>query len=190
MRPAPFLLAISLAISLAAAGPAAAAGPPAVPARPVPVTVLADDCFFTSLEKAIGEAKREVLIGTYMFVTRGKPANHADRVAGDLAAAASRGVRVTVVLEQDARDAELTEGNRKTGRLLTQAGVKVLYDDPKVTAHAKLAVIDGRWAFIGSHNLTDAALSHNREVSVLVDSPELAAGLRSYLESVAGAALP
>ncbi len=60
--------------------------------------------------------------------------------------------------------------------------MKVFFDSSRVTSHAKLAVIDGRFVYLGSHNLTQGALAHNNELSVLVDSPEMAAEFRSYLE--------
>ena len=43
-------------------------------------------------------------------------------------------------------------------------------------------MIDGRYVYLGSHNLTQAALKHNNELSVLLDSPEVAAEVGAYLE--------
>jgi phosphatidylserine/phosphatidylglycerophosphate/cardiolipin synthase-like enzyme len=43
-------------------------------------------------------------------------------------------------------------------------------------------VIDKRYIFLGSHNLTQGALKYNNELSVLIDSPEMAAEVRAYLE--------
>ncbi|WP_243688574.1 phospholipase D-like domain-containing protein [Geotalea toluenoxydans] len=41
--------------------------------------------------------------------------------------------------------------------------------------------MDSRYVFIGSHNLTQSALQHNNELSVMIDSPEMAAEIKAYL---------
>jgi phosphatidylserine/phosphatidylglycerophosphate/cardiolipin synthase-like enzyme len=42
-------------------------------------------------------------------------------------------------------------------------------------------VIDDRFCFIGSHNLTHSALVHNHEFSLLLDNRRLADELDSYI---------
>lgn len=150
-----------------------------------PVTILPDGSFYDRLRKAIQEAESEVAVCTFLFVSRGKPSNRADRIVAALLEAAERGVDVRVVLEQDGRDKELTEMNRKTGRILSERGVLVYYDDPDVRNHAKLAVIDGRMSFVGSHNITDSALRYNRELSLLIESPDVAGDILSYIDGIA-----
>ena len=90
---------------------------------------------------------------------------------------------VTVILEKgkSARD-KLSAENRNTADLLTRNGVNVYFADPGVTTHNKIVVIDKRYIFLGSHNLTQGALKYNNELSVLIDSPEMAAEVRTYLE--------
>ena len=48
----------------------------------------------------------------------------------------------------------------------------------------KTAVIDSRYVYIGSHNLTQSALQRNNELSVLIDSPEIAAEVKAYLDRI------
>jgi phosphatidylserine/phosphatidylglycerophosphate/cardiolipin synthase-like enzyme len=152
---------------------------------PGEVLVLPDRLFYQRLQKAIGKADSEVTISTYLFITRGKSSNLADRLTRDLMKAADRGLRVRVILESDERDQGLTSGNQRTGRLLAEGGVEVVYDDPRTRSHAKVAVIDRRLTFIGSHNLTDSALKYNRELSLLIDSPEVAEEILAYLDDLA-----
>ncbi len=177
-------LLVPAACCLLAAAPAAPikrlAPPPSFQAR---VTLLADGEFFERLVETVAAARREVLVSTYIFITRGRDGNRADILARKLAEAAGRGVRVKVRLEEDKGDRELTEQNRKTARLLEQGGVTVIFDDPSVKSHGKVAVVDGRWVFIGSHNLSDSALSYNREMSVVIDSPEAATAVDAWMES-------
>jgi len=68
------------------------------------------------------------------------------------------------------------------GRWLEKHGVRVWYDSPGTTTHAKLLVADRRRVLVGSHNLTHAALRYNHEVSLLIDSPDLAGKLIRYFE--------
>ena len=65
--------------------------------------------------------------------------------------------------------------------VLTRGGVKVYFDSPSTVTHVKAVVIDGRYVYIGSHNLTQSALRHNNELSVLIDSPEMASEITSYM---------
>jgi phosphatidylserine/phosphatidylglycerophosphate/cardiolipin synthase-like enzyme len=88
-----------------------------------------------------------------------------------------------VILEKSGRDNDnLDTDNRHTASFLARGGVRVRFDSPLVTTHNKVVVIDNRHIFLGSHNLTQAALRHNRELSVRIDSPGMAAELLSYLE--------
>ena len=50
--------------------------------------------------------------------------------------------------------------------------------------HLKVTVIDGRYVYLGSHNLTEGALRYNNELSVLIDSPEIAAETLTYLNQL------
>jgi phosphatidylserine/phosphatidylglycerophosphate/cardiolipin synthase-like enzyme len=62
--------------------------------------------------------------------------------------------------------------------------VEVFFDSPKRTTHTKLAVIDGRYTFIGSHNMTQSALKHNNELSVLIDSQAVADKTLNYIKGL------
>lgn len=80
-----------------------------------------------------------------------------------------------LVLEQHKKpDSGVSRDNRNVSERLKKAGVQIHFDSPKRTTHAKLAVIDGRYMFIGSNNLTQSELKHNNELSVLIDSPAVA----------------
>jgi phosphatidylserine/phosphatidylglycerophosphate/cardiolipin synthase-like enzyme len=57
-------------------------------------------------------------------------------------------------------------------------------DSEKKTTHAKIVVIDRRFSFVGSHNLTHSALVINNEFSLLVDSRPLAEELLKYMRGI------
>lgn len=50
--------------------------------------------------------------------------------------------------------------------------------------HAKLLVVDGRRALVGSANLTHRALTANLEAGVLIEDPELAAELEAHVRTL------
>lgn len=69
-----------------------------------------------------------------------------------LGVAVDRGVNVRVLLDESDFAKSITETNETTAKLLRARGVKVKLDDPKVTTHAKLIVIDDRTVIVGSSN--------------------------------------
>ena len=99
-----------------------------------------------------------------------------------LARAVKRGVKVIVILERTGnRSDELDIQNRQTGKLLEEKGVNVYFDSPRKTTHTKLVVIDQRLILLGSHNFTQSALKYNNEISILLDSPDMAKNARDYM---------
>ncbi|WP_243372067.1 phospholipase D-like domain-containing protein [Geotalea sp. SG265] len=145
-------------------------------------TLLRNQEYDDALLKAVGDARRSVIFSFYLFKIAESRNNRPRAIAAELIKAARRGVEVTVILERntDARD-KLNDENRQTAALLTRGGVRVFFDAPGITSHLKTAVIDSRYVFIGSHNLTQSALQYNNELSVMIDSPEMAAEIQAYL---------
>ncbi len=137
-----------------------------------------------ALLQGIRGAGKRVICTYYLFKTTGSAGNQPRRIAEELIRAKRRGVDVTVILERDngRKGDGLTSENRRTAAFLARGGVRVFFDSPSVVTHAKAAVIDGRYVYLGSHNLTQAALRRNNELSVLIDSPELADEVAAYLE--------
>ncbi len=134
------------------------------------------------LLKEIRGARKEVIFSFYLFKIGPLPGNQPRRIAEELISARNRGVAVTVILERsDKKDDPLNVENNKTAALLSQNGIKVLFDSPGITTHTKAVLIDNRYVFIGSHNLTQSALQYNNELSVRIDSPAMAEEIRSYL---------
>ena len=148
----------------------------AVPDEP---QLLENGAYQRALLDRIRGAKRRIICVFYLFRTGASAGNRPRAVASELIAAQRRGVEVTVVLE-GGRPVALE--NRATARILSRGGVRVLFPAGGATTHAKAVAFDDRYLLIGSHNLTQSALAHNNELSVVLDSPQLAAELRRYLE--------
>jgi phosphatidylserine/phosphatidylglycerophosphate/cardiolipin synthase-like enzyme len=150
-----------------------------------PVVVLKNNDFLPVLLKAIDEARDEIFISIFSFRAGVHKRSYPDRILAHLGRAVKRGVDVKVVLEITGKTSdELSAQNRKTKKLLEEQGVVVYLDSPKKTTHTKLIVIDQRLVILGSHNWTQSALKYNNEISLLVESQELAREARDYIITI------
>ncbi|KAF0220906.1 MAG: phospholipase [Geobacteraceae bacterium] len=146
-------------------------------------TLLRNREYAEALLEGIRNARKSVILSFYLFKVTGSRGNLPRKIAEELLNARKRGVDVTVILEKQSGDKDpLNEENRQTAAFLNRGGVKVFFDSPHVTTHTKTAIIDSRYVYLGSHNLTQSALRHNNELSVLIDSPEMAAEAKAYLD--------
>lgn len=155
--------------------------------RPGEVAVLTDDAYFPLLLQHIAEARQRIELAMFLFKMTESPNNRPAQLAQALIDARRRGVQVAVLLEKSGYDEELNRENEKVAQLLRKNRIDVRFDTPGTTTHAKLVVIDNRYVFLGSHNLTQAALKHNHEVSLLLDNTALARELTDYISQVRAA---
>ncbi|WP_183354446.1 phospholipase D-like domain-containing protein [Geomonas silvestris] len=131
------------------------------------------------LIQKIQQAKRRIICVFFLFKIADSPRSLPRAVASELIAAQRRGVDVTVVLDATR---QTQADNRNATRLLAQGGVRVVFAPAGSTTHAKAVAIDERYVIVGSHNLTQSALTRNNELSLLIDSPTLAARMQRYLQ--------
>ncbi len=121
----------------------------------------------------IGTAREEVLIASaYFFPGR--------RFRRALAAAARRGVRVTLLLQGRVEYVLLHYASRALYGSLLASGIAI-QEYHRSFLHAKVAVFDRRVASVGSSNIDPFSLLLAREANVFVDDPHFAAELRSSL---------
>ncbi|MBU2538694.1 MAG: phospholipase [Proteobacteria bacterium] len=173
-----------LLILLAAVSISAASAPPKSISQPGAVRVLADTDYGETLSALISNAGQRIDLAMFLFKTTRTNGNRPAGLVRDLVAARQRGVEVRVILEYSGHDQKLDRANRETAETLKKGGVTVVFDSPGRTNHAKLAVIDRRYCLVGSHNLTQSALKHNHEFSLLLDSPPLAREILAYMETI------
>ena len=88
----------------------------------------------------------------------------------DLIRAQERGVDVRVLL--DIQENSVNRNLDFANRLLAH-GIKVYYDDPKVTLHAKMLLVDDDITVVGSTNWSLNALEQGNEASVLIQSDKV-----------------
>lgn len=123
--------------------------------------------------KAIAEAHEEILIANAYFL----PGRKLRRA---LVLAAQRGVRVRLLLQGRYEYFMQFHAVRPVYAPLLRAGVEIHEYSPSFL-HAKVAVIDGRWATVGSSNLDPLSLLLAREANVVIDEAAFAQQLRTRL---------
>jgi cardiolipin synthase len=122
---------------------------------------------------AVNAATAEVLIASSYFLP-------GLRVRRALIAAAKRGVKVEILLQGAADHPLLQMATRSLYGTLLGAGIAI-YEYTPAMLHAKVAVIDGRWATVGSSNLDPFSLVLNREANIISLDPVFAAALEKSL---------
>jgi cardiolipin synthase len=125
--------------------------------------------------RAIGRARRDILIANAFFFPGSK-------LRRALQSAAQRGVRVRLLLPGYYEYAVPYRASRVVYRQLIEAGIEI-YEYHASYLHAKVAVVDDRWATVGSSNLDPLSLLLAREANVVVQNPTFATQLKSRLES-------
>ena len=132
---------------------------------------------------AIEEANEEIILASAYFFPGA-------RFRRALVAAAGRGVRVILLLQARVEYMLLHYASRALYGALLDAGVQI-FEYTKSFLHAKVAVIDGRWATVGSSNIDALSLLLMREANVVVEDRKFAQELReSLLERVIDGARP
>ena len=123
--------------------------------------------------EAIGAARSEIIIAMAYFLP-------GIRFRRALTEAAARGVRVVLLLQARVEYFFLHHASRALYGSLLEAGIEI-QEYHKSFLHAKVAVIDGRWATVGSSNIDPFSLLLAREANAVVDDRSFAAQLRASL---------
>ena len=149
------------------------------------VRLVTDAQYVQVAQKMIQEAKTSIQVMMFeMGYYDQHPNTPSNLLIKNLIDARKRGVKVEVILEVREGEDRTTKRNRRTGKILPNGGVEVIYDPLSKTNHAKSMVADGHLVLLGSTNWTYNALTSNNEVSVLIRSKELAKELTDYFNRV------
>ena len=142
--------------------------------------------YLGTVERLITGARRRVWL--VMFVIRYDEGGSAHALLQALAEAAARGVRVQVALDsgKEWNSSQVSDKHVAPAAWLRAHGVQVVIDEIDRTTHAKTLVVDDRQVVIGSHNWTHSALLQNRELSLAVDDPRLAAEVAAEIRRIPG----
>lgn len=123
--------------------------------------------------EAIDSATDEIIIANAYFLP-------GRRIRQALAQAAARGVRVVLLLQGRVEYVLLHYASRALYGMLLGAGIEI-YSYHKSFLHAKVAVIDGRWATVGSSNIDPFSLMLAWEANIVALDAGFAGKLRGSL---------
>lgn len=128
----------------------------------------------------MAQAKEEILMLPFL------PTLDSDMYAA-VEACTSNGVKFEMILRNDDR-ASLLNASKYATKDLLDAGVEVWMEDSSAYTngsllHEKLVIIDERYVICGSSNFNYRSLHISSEITLVIDSPELAMQLKEhYLE--------
>ena len=123
--------------------------------------------------KAIDEAQEEILIANAYFLP-------GVRFGRALRAAAQRGVRIIVLMQGKTDHPLLRYATQAMYAAALAAGFRI-FEYERSFMHAKVAVIDGQWATVGSSNIDPFSLLLAKEANVVVRDRHFAGELRASL---------
>ena len=127
-----------------------------------------------SYSLALGDARHDIILANAYFLPSRK-------IQRSLVHAAQRGVRVRLLLQGRYDYFMSYHGTRALYGALLAGGVEI-YEYRSSFLHAKVAVVDGRWATVGSSNIDPLSLLLAREANVVVSDPVFAKLLADQLE--------
>ena len=130
---------------------------------------------------ALALARDEIIIANAYFL----PGRRFRKL---LKMAAARGVRVHLLVQGHTDHPFFQAASRALYHDLLAAGVAI-HEYHASELHAKVAVVDGHWATVGSSNIDPFSLLLAREANLVVDDDGFASDLRQRLhQAIAGAA--
>lgn len=90
------------------------------------------------------------------------------KAAAAFVRAHQRGIRVRLVTDDSNRGKEGL-------KIVLAAGIPVVFDNKRGLMHDKFAIIDGKYLWTGSYNITDNCAYKNNNNAICIGSPDLAA---------------
>lgn len=124
--------------------------------------------------QAIGRAKTEIIIAQAYFFP-GLKFRHA------LIDAAQRGVKVVLLLQGKVEKFIEHHARRAIYGNLLDAGIEI-HEYQRSYLHAKVAVVDGHWATVGSSNIDPFSLLPSYEANLVVDDEVFGSALAESLK--------
>lgn len=124
---------------------------------------------------AIDNARHEILIANAYFLP-------GVRFGRALYAAARRGVRITVLLQGKSDHPLMRYATQTLYAEAMRAGIRI-FEYEKSFMHAKVAVVDGEWATVGSSNIDPFSLLLAKEANLAVRDRHFAGQMQDSLQA-------
>lgn len=141
--------------------------------------IILDGNFRAALLHAFKTAKTIIQISTFKLELFGKNIPKPVReIAEALTEALKTGVRVEMLVNWKDSRAGVPRTNDCCAVQMIQRGARVRYLASGRCIHAKIVIIDGKYAILGSHNLSVRSMISNFETSVAVNDDITVTALR------------
>jgi phosphatidylserine/phosphatidylglycerophosphate/cardiolipin synthase-like enzyme len=143
--------------------------------------LLVDTDYLDAVLDAIDGADERIDVTMFYFSFSKSRRHPTTRLRNALVAARRRGVRVRVTLDTDGGNTRYgsEQINSPTLAFLRKAGIPARFDRAALVSHSKVVVVDASRIFVGSHNWTGNSLTRLHEVSLDIESAELASAVLS-----------
>ena len=94
--------------------------------------------------------------------------------------AGQHGVKVQIILPSPGSSSS-GDSNSNGIRAISHPGIQI-EEDPHLYMHAKIIIVDGQRAFVGSENISTASLEQNRELGILVSDQNVLGTLQQTFQ--------
>lgn len=131
---------------------------------------------------ALALARRQVILANAYFL----PGHRFRKLLKKVAA---RGVRVQLLVQGQTDHRFYQSASRALYRDLLAAGIEI-HEYQASELHAKVAVVDGHWATVGSSNIDPFSLLMAREANVVVEDTAFAGELQQRLQQAITQSIP
>jgi len=137
-----------------------------------------DGVYCQAVLEAIGEAERTIDVLLSSVSTVDNP------ILAALAGATKRGIKVRALLDASDWAPDITAKNQPALSYFLEHGIEAKFDDPAVTLHAKLVIVDGRTVILGSSNWNRYALAEHRQADVLIREASIGVFYAGYFDAI------
>ena len=137
-----------------------------------------DAVYCQAVLEAVAEAERTIDVLLSSVSTVDNP------ILPALAEATERGIVVRALLDASDWAPDITAKNQPALSYFLEHGIEARFDDPAVTLHAKLVVVDEQTVILGSSNWNRYALTEHRQADVLIREASIGAFYADYFDAL------
>ena len=139
-----------------------------------------DNNFLSVALALIEQARKEICISTFKLEISDKPRGRAlTEFFNRLIQKRKDGVKINVLFNWHDDKRSVAKTNYPASVILRNAGIDARYLEKNRCCHAKLLLVDGEKALLGSHNLSIRSVQSNFELSYLIPDPETVAEIQT-----------
>ena len=139
------------------------------------IILLKSDNYFSTLRDSILSAQSSVQILLYQFNRYvGNSTSKVNLITHALLKAHQKNVSIQIILNTSFHSKQAGQVNQSTVEFFRHQGISARLASPGLRIHAKVFIIDQSAVILGSHNLSERALSRNIELSLYIEDKLLA----------------